>query len=105
MSLEDEHRSTYRGLKALVATLRRLTHNDADEIVTGIALPVLDAALAQAKALLPGDPVAQAAADAISPETAASGDPVRAADALVVAEQLLARLPVPQVKVVRRSAF
>lgn len=44
--------------------------------------PVLDASLDAIKAALPSDPVVDAAAEIISTETIAEGEPITAADAL-----------------------
>lgn len=72
----------------LVDTLTRLVDRDPDQEVQGIALPVLDAVIEAARRVCPDDEVVQAARSVISPEQIESGDPVRAADALLVAKQL-----------------
>lgn len=73
---------------ALIETLEPLTKRDPEQEVQGIALPVLDAVIEAARSARPDDPVVQAARGIITPEQIASGEPVRAADALLVAKQL-----------------
>jgi hypothetical protein len=75
-------------IAALVETLEALTKRDPEQEVQGIALPVLDAVIESVRAARPNDPVVEAVRGIISPEHIASGDPVRAADALLVAKQL-----------------
>ena len=58
-----------------------------------MALPVMDAVLAAVKGQLPvDDPVVLSVLDVISPEAVDSGEPLRAADVLVVVGVLKARL-------------
>jgi hypothetical protein len=73
---------------ALVETLEPLTKRDPEQEVQGIALPVLDAVIEAVRAARPDDPVVQSARGIITPEQIESGEPVRAADALLVAKQL-----------------
>jgi hypothetical protein len=73
---------------ALVETLESLTKRDPEQEVQGIALPVLGAVFEAVRTALPDDPVVEAVRDIVSPEQVASGEPVRAADALLVAKQL-----------------
>jgi hypothetical protein len=73
---------------ALIETLEPLTKRDPEQEVQGIALPVLDAVIEAACAARSGDPVVQSARGIITPEQIESGEPVRAADALLVAKQL-----------------
>jgi hypothetical protein len=85
-----------RRLDALIKSLRVLVARDPEQEVLGIALPVLDAVLEDVRAAIPDDPVVQATARIISPDFIAAGEPVRAADALLVAEQLAAAIgPLP----------
>lgn len=56
--------------------------------VQGIALPVLDAVIESVRDALPDDPVVEAVRGVISPEQIMLGEPIRAADALLVARQL-----------------
>jgi hypothetical protein len=81
--LEAKHK-----IVALVETLEVLTKRDPEQEVQGIALPVLDAVIEAARMARPDDPVVQAARGIISPEQIEAGEPVRAADALLVAKQL-----------------
>jgi len=83
-------------ITTLVATLERLVDRDPDQEVQGIALPVMDAVIEAARKVRPDHPAAKAARSVISPEQIQSGQPVRAADALVVAKQLDTAIgPVP----------
>lgn len=75
-------------VEALVKSLRTMVDKDGEQEVQGIALPVLDAAIEDIKAAIPNDPVVIAVAGIISPETFEAGEPIRAVDALLVAEQL-----------------
>jgi hypothetical protein len=73
---------------ALIETLEPLTKRDPEQEVQGIALPVLDAVIEAARVARPDDPVVQSARGIITPQQIESGEPVRAADALLVAKQL-----------------
>jgi hypothetical protein len=85
-----------RKVVALIETLETLTKRDPEQEVQGLALPVLDAVIEAARTVLPNDSVVEAVRDIISPEQIASGEPVRAADALIVAKQLDAAIgPAP----------
>jgi hypothetical protein len=73
---------------ALIGTLETLTNRDPEQEVQGIAMPVLDAVIESVRAAVPDDRVVTAARDVLSPEQIALGQPIRAADALLVARQL-----------------
>lgn len=75
-------------IESLVSTLTDLMKRDPEQEVQGIALPVLDAVIEMVRAVLPDNPIVDAVRGVISPEQIASGEPVRAADALLVAKQL-----------------
>ncbi|WP_151484852.1 hypothetical protein [Streptomyces albicerus] len=77
-----------RKVEALIQTLEALTKGDPEQEVQGIALPVLDAVIESVRASLPDDPVVEAVRGIISADQIALGEPVRAADALLVARQL-----------------
>jgi hypothetical protein len=77
-----------RRIGALIETLRRLTDRDPEQEVQGIALPVLDAVIESVRDVLAGDPVMAAVRSIISVEQIESGEPIRAADALLAAEQI-----------------
>ena len=77
-----------RQIEALVETLETLTKRDPEQEVQGIALPVLDAVIEAVRIVRPDDPVVAAVRGIISAEQIASGEPIRAADALLVAKQL-----------------
>lgn len=79
-------------IEALVETLEHLTKIDPEQEVHGIALPVLDAVIETVRQAKPGDVVGEAVRGIISPEQIATGEPVRAADALLVAKQLNAAI-------------
>lgn len=87
-----------RRVQALIGTLKTLIQRDPEQEVQGIAIPVLDAALTAIKQARPDDPVVLALAELVSADMIGSGDPIRAADMLVVAEQLDAAIgPYPPV--------
>jgi hypothetical protein len=75
-------------ITTLVATLERLVDRDPDQEVQDFALPVMDAVIEAVRKVRPDHPAVKAARSVISPEQIQSGQPVRAADALVVAKQL-----------------
>jgi hypothetical protein len=77
-----------RQITALVETLTVMTTRDPEQEVQGIALPVLDAVIETVRQVRPDDPVVQAVRGVISVEQIESGEPIRAADALLVAKQL-----------------
>jgi hypothetical protein len=82
-------------LRAVKATLEDATTTDAEQEVQGMALPALDAALAQARDLVPDSTVLSRIADVISPEAIEAGEPVRAVDALLVVNIMFAALKAP----------
>lgn len=95
---------------SLESTLRQLVERDPEQEVQGMALPVLDAVISEVRGLLPDSGVVQAAREVISPESVEAGEPVRAADALVVAAALREALPRPAPRTIagrllRRSRF
>ena len=77
-----------RQIAALTETLTIMMKRDPEQEVQGIALPVLDAVIEAVRQVRPNDPVVQAVRGVISVEQIESGEPVRAADALLVAKQL-----------------
>lgn len=78
-------------LRQLHSDLRALADRDPEQEVTGIAVPVIDAVISEARAAAPtGSTISTQVADIITPDAIAEGTPVRAADALVVVGQLLA---------------
>jgi hypothetical protein len=79
-------------IMTLIGTLETLTNQDPEQEVQGIAVPVLDAVIESVRAVLPDDRVVAAVRSVLSPEQFASGEPIRAADALLVAKQLDAAL-------------
>jgi hypothetical protein len=81
-----------RRLVALISSMRTLTARDPEQEIQGNALAVVDATISSVREVRPDDPVVMSMVDLLSPERVGSGEPVRAADVLVVAEQLLAAL-------------
>ncbi len=73
---------------ALIESLETATQRDPEQEVQGMALPVLDAAIADIKAAMPDDPVVAAVEGVISPASVERGEPIRAVDALLVVKQL-----------------
>lgn len=72
---------------ALYRDLDRASAADAEQEVTGIAVPVLDALLQACKQFVQDDPVAAAIDGLITPEAVESGA-LRAVDAALVVHQL-----------------
>jgi hypothetical protein len=78
---------------ALIDALETLQKRDPEQEVGGIALPVFDAVVEAIKDDIGRDnPIVAAVAGIISPETIEAGQPIRAADALVVARMLDAEI-------------
>ncbi len=89
-----------RQLDGLITTLDAIAKRDPEQEVQGIAIPVLDAVLSNAKTLIGADdPVVLRASDIISPETIGRGEPIRAVDALLVAQTLRATLKMPAIRI------
>ncbi|TDX04034.1 hypothetical protein [Kribbella sp. VKM Ac-2566] len=61
---------------------------DPEQEVQGIAIPVLDAALGAIKAARPNDAVVREVVELVSADVIGAGDSIRAADMLLVAQQL-----------------
>jgi len=77
-------------LRNLRSDLDRYCRDDQEQEVRGIAVPVLDELLSQARQFIPtGDPVLARMQDVVSPESVIAGDPVRAIDALTVTTQAI----------------
>jgi hypothetical protein len=74
-------------ITALIESLQVITQKDPEQEVRGMALPVLDAVIAEVKNVLPRDAIVNVE-DVISPEAIERGEPVRALDALIVAQQI-----------------
>jgi hypothetical protein len=85
-------------VEGLTKSLSKLVASDPEQQVQGFAVPVLAAALDDIKQALPTDPVVKSLVDLMSADAIGSGDPIRAADMLVIAEQLDAAIG-------RRPAF
>lgn len=78
-------------LRQLHADLQALVRRDPEQEVQGIALPLIDAVVSEARELLPeGSTLASQVVELVSPSAIEEGDPIRAADALLVVGQLLA---------------
>jgi hypothetical protein len=84
-----------RRVEALIGSLEKLVKRDPEQEVQGIAVPVLDAALEAIKAAKPDDPVVASLVDLMSADFIGAGETIRAADMLVVAEQLDAAIGDP----------
>jgi len=81
-----------RKVDALIESMKSLIARDSEQEVRGIALAVVDAAINAVKTAKPDDPVVTTTSDLFSADQIATGEGVRAADLLVVAEQLAAAL-------------
>jgi hypothetical protein len=80
-------------VEGLIEALETLIKRDPDQEVGGMALPVFDAVVEAIKDGIGRDnPVVRSVAGVISPETIEAGEPIRAADALLVAKMLDAEL-------------
>jgi hypothetical protein len=83
--------------------LEEVVKKDPEQEVMGMALPVFDAVIEAIKDELGKDnPVVAAIAGVISADMIGAGEPVRAADALLVAQMLDAEIgprPMPTVRV------
>jgi hypothetical protein len=89
VSNDDFPYEAKKRVTALIEALTTVLPEDPDQKVQGVALPVLLAAIDAVKDGIGRDnPVVQSAAAVISPDTVASGEPIRAADALIVARIL-----------------
>jgi hypothetical protein len=87
-----------RRIEQLIEALTTLIARDPEQEVRGLAIPVVDAALNDVKQALPDDPVVQSLVEVFSADVIGEGEPVRAADMLVVAKQLDAAIgPYPLV--------
>lgn len=96
MHQRSDHLVAYKRLLRLIATLKDYVQRDPEQEVRGIAIPALDAVLTHAKGVIdPNDAVVHAVADIISPESIGAGEPIRAADALIVAQMLFETLGSP----------
>jgi hypothetical protein len=74
-------------------SLRVMIDRDPEQEIRGGAIRVLDAAVASAREVLGSDPVVSVISDVISPEAFEAGEPLRAADVLLVIDALLGALP------------
>lgn len=92
-----------RRTESLIRALQTIVKKDPEQEVMGMALPVFDAVIEAIKDELGRDnPVVAAVAGVISADMISSGEPIRAADALLVAEMLDAEIgprPMPSVRV------
>ena len=75
-------------LRDLKAQLEAIVARDSEQEVRGMALPVLDAVIAEARTIFPNDSVVEAVNDVVSVETISEGEPIRAVDALLVVTSL-----------------
>jgi hypothetical protein len=66
----------------LLGLLQGITAKDQEQEVRGIALPVLDEILVQAREMFRDHPIIQRLYEVVSVETIREGEPVRAVDAL-----------------------
>ncbi|MGS2615160.1 hypothetical protein ACVCAH_11635 [Micromonospora sp. LZ34] len=86
--MSDYPYTAKRRIDALIKSLTALVASDPEQQVQGFAVPVVAAALDDIKQAVPNDPVVRALVDLMSADAIGSGDPVRAADMLVIAEQI-----------------
>ncbi len=77
-----------RRVQAQMKCLRTLIARDPEQEVQGFAVPVLAASLEAIKRTKPDDAVVLALVNLMSADFIGAGEPTRAADMLVIAEQL-----------------
>ncbi len=87
-SMDDYPYDAKRRVEALITSLRTLTQRDSEQEVQGLAIPVMAAALEAIKRSKPDDPVVVALVDIFSADFISAGESIRAADMLIIAEQL-----------------
>jgi hypothetical protein len=85
----------HRRVDALISSTKTLIRRDPEQEVQGEGLAVAAAAVSAVKAALPDDVVVDATPYLFSAERTGRGEAVRAADLLVVAEQLSAAIGPP----------
>lgn len=88
MTDEDYPDEAKRRVSALIETLETLIARDPEQEVQGIAVPVLSATLEEIKSARPQDKVVASLVDLMSADFIGMGEPIRAADMLVIAKQL-----------------
>lgn len=76
-----------RRVTALIVTLEPAVKRDPEQEIQGMAVPVLNAVIAELRNAVTGDPVIDAAIGAYEHELV-TGEPVRAFDALLIAHQV-----------------
>lgn len=81
-----------RRVEALIHSMETLVQKDPEQEIQGIALRTVDAVIASVREEKPDDPVVRETAELLSADAIAEAEPTRAADVLVVAEQLNAAL-------------
>jgi hypothetical protein len=80
-------------VRQLSASLRRIADKDQEQEVLGMAVPVVDVAIREARQHLPeGERLLEAVHEVMSPENIVAGEPVRVLEVLLVVEQLESRL-------------
>lgn len=93
--MDDYPYDAKQRVEALIKSLRTLTQRDPEQEVQGLAIPVVAAALEAIKRSKPEDPVVVALVDIFSADFISTGESIRAADVLIVAEQLDAAIGPP----------
>ncbi|MGH3762945.1 hypothetical protein [Actinophytocola sp.] len=88
MSSTDYPYDAKQRVEALIRSLQTLIKRDPEQEVQGLAVPVLSATLDAIKRATPDDPVVGSLVELMSADFIGAGEPIRAADMLVVAEQL-----------------
>jgi hypothetical protein len=78
-----------RRIRSLRSSLRDMSDDDPEQELIGPALQTVDAVLSATRELIPaGDPVLDRMTDVISPEAVQAGEPPRAIDVLLLADQV-----------------
>jgi hypothetical protein len=86
-----------RRVDALTSSTKALIQRDPEQEIQDEGLAVAAATIWAVKAAIPDDPVVAATPDLFSPDRVGSGAVVRAADLLVIAEQLGAAIGPPPI--------
>jgi hypothetical protein len=88
-------RSAYDQMSRLHKDLETLVSKDPEQEVLGLAVGVIDVVLAMAAQATGNPSILETVQGVVTPEAIAEGEPLRAADLLVIVGQVLAALPHP----------
>jgi hypothetical protein len=92
----EPHLEIWSALRRLEADLKLIVEKDSEQDVAGLAIPVLDWLVDEARSFLGDDPLVLRLRDVISPEAFEGYSGHRASDILIVVGQLLSRVGMPE---------